>query len=118
VNALQRIAGVTRDPAAPLALPLDEAARRQLDRHLGDLHRALGACEGVEAAWLGKGRGTVVRLALALALLDWAANASATVPQPVAVTGEKAEVCLRALDVFPQSRAPCWAAPFRRTASS
>ena len=76
MNALQHIARVAGDPAHPLVLKLDEPALRHLDGHLGRLHHDLQRCEGVEAAWLGKGRGTVVRLALAFTLLGWAVNAA------------------------------------------
>ena len=42
----------------------------------------------------------MVRLALALALLDWAANPSATVPQPRAITGESLSAACRLWDYF------------------
>jgi hypothetical protein len=100
VNALQHIARVAGDPAAPLVLSLNEQALKSFDGHLARLHADLQRCDGVEAAWLGKGRGTVVRLALALALLDWAANPSATVPQPRAITGESLSAACRLWDYF------------------
>ena len=100
VSALQRIARAGGDPAQPLVLPLGEQALNAFDSHLGRLHGELQRCDGVEAAWLGKGRGTVVRLALALALLDWAANPSATVPQPRAITGESLSAACRLWDYF------------------
>jgi hypothetical protein len=82
VNALQRIARAAGDPGTPLALSPSEEALRVFDRHLRELHEALQGCRGVEAAWLGKGRGTVARLATALALLHWSANASSVAPPP------------------------------------
>jgi hypothetical protein len=88
VNALQHVARIAGDPARPLALPLDALALRHLDGHLARLHSALQRCDGAEAAWLGKGRGTVVRLAAALALLDWAVTASSVLPAPRAIRGE------------------------------
>jgi hypothetical protein len=100
VNALQRIARVAGDPAAPLVLQLNEPALKSFDGHLARLHQELQRCDGVEAAWLGKGRGTVVRLALALALLDWAANASSAAPPPGAITGETLSASCRLWDYF------------------
>ena len=100
VNALQHIARIAGDPARPLALPLDELALRHLDGHLSRLHGALQRCQGAEAAWLGKGRGMVVRLALALALLDWAVTGSSVLPQPRAIRGEIMAGACRLWDYF------------------
>jgi len=88
VAALERIAAVAGDPLAPLALSLDDSALQAFDRHLAQLHEALRASDGVQAAWLGKGRGMVARLASALALLRWAANASSVAPPPRQILGE------------------------------
>ena len=100
VNALQHIARVAGDPAHPLVLSLNEQALRHLDGHLARLHGDLQRCDGVEAAWLGKGRGTVVRMALALELLAWAVNASPPVPPPGAITGESLFAACRLWDYF------------------
>jgi hypothetical protein len=100
VNALQRIARVAGDPDRPLVLSLNEQALRAFDSHLARLHTDLQRCDGVEAAWLGKGRGTVVRLALALALLGWAANASSAAPPPGAITGDTLSAACRLWDYF------------------
>ena len=92
VNALQHIARVAGDPARPLVLTLNEQARQYLDSHLARLHRDLQSerqrGDGIEAAWLGKGRGMIVRLALALALLAWAVNASPAVTPPRTIIGD------------------------------
>jgi hypothetical protein len=102
VNALQRIAAVSGDGAAPLALLPSEQALKVFDRHLAKLHEALPRCAGVEAAWLGKGRGTVARLAAALALLGWSAAASTAAPPPRLIT-EDAMIAAEALwDYFRQ----------------
>ena len=42
--------------------------------------------EGLLAGWLGKGRGTVARLAAVLALLDWTANRPGNAPPPGVIT--------------------------------
>jgi hypothetical protein len=88
VTALERIARIAGDPAAPLALALDERAMQVFDRHLARVHEAVRATNGVEAAWLGKGRGMVARLASALALLHWSAHASSAAPPPRRILGD------------------------------
>jgi hypothetical protein len=82
VNALQRIANHVGDPARPLALVLDAEAQQALDRWLAELHGERARCDGFEMAWLGKGRGTVVRLAAILTLLAWTANSAPTAAPP------------------------------------
>ena len=71
VIMLHRLAGAVGTPDRPLALAFDEEALKRLDPFLTRLHEETSGSEGAEAAWLGKGRGTVVRLAAILALLDW-----------------------------------------------
>ena len=100
VNALDRIARTVTDPAAPLALTLDDGALRVLDDHIGRLNQELGRADGVEAAWLGKGRGMVARLAAALTLLDWGARASSMAVPPRAITGEAMGSACRLWDYF------------------
>jgi hypothetical protein len=68
---LQAIAHLAGTPDHPLALPFDPPALELLDGFLADLHRRTQAAEGLEAGWLGKGRGTVARLAALLTLLAW-----------------------------------------------
>ncbi len=67
---LQAIAGLGGG-ANPLHLSLDHEAFGLFDDYLRDLHDRLQGGEGVEAGWLGKGRGTIVRLAAILTLLGW-----------------------------------------------
>jgi hypothetical protein len=76
---LQRIAQAVGSPDRPCLLSLDTDALMALDRWLARLPEIVRAAEGFEAAWLGKGRGTVVRLSGLLALLDWS-RPSATAP--------------------------------------
>jgi hypothetical protein len=85
VNALQRIANHVGDPARPLALVLDADAQRALDSLLAEVHAERARCDGLEAAWLGKGRGTVVRLAAILTLLAGTANAATTAAPPKSI---------------------------------
>ena len=67
---LQAIAGLG-DGTSPLHLSLDHEALGVFDAFLRDLHDRLPEAEGLEAGWLGKGRGTIVRLAAILTLLGW-----------------------------------------------
>ena len=73
---LRRIAGAAGTPHEPLLLHCDEGALESLDDFLAGLHAEIAKAEGMEAGWLGKGGGTVVRLAAALALLAWSGAAS------------------------------------------
>ena len=80
LSRLRRIArkiGTVRDP---LVLLVDERGLSALDTFMADVHAGLREAEGLEEAWMGKGRGTVVRLAGILELLDWSATGSASPP--------------------------------------
>ena len=74
VNALQRITRAVGTPEKPLVLALEDQAVTVFDGCLERLHGETLRAEGFLAGWLGKGRGTVARLAAVLALLDWTAN--------------------------------------------
>jgi hypothetical protein len=75
VTMLHRIGGAVGTPDKPLALVFQEEAVKYLERFLTDLQEEIRGAEGAEAGWLGKGRGTVVRLAAIFALLDWSRHA-------------------------------------------
>ncbi|MFO1079421.1 MAG: DUF3987 domain-containing protein [Reyranellaceae bacterium] len=100
VNALQRIARCAGPPEAPLALELEERARPAFDDHLAGLHAAIGAADGIEAAWLGRGRSTVPRLAVALALLRWSATSPPGAPPPTIIDHETLLAACRLWDHF------------------
>ena len=100
VNALQRIARIAGDPAAPLALLLSEQALRAFDGHLAELHHEPPRAEGGEAAWLGKGASTIARLAAVLTLLGWAVNGSSVASPPAAITEETMCWACRLWDYF------------------
>ena len=68
---LRRIAHKARTPADPLELAIDQRGLQALDGFLARLHAEQCEADGVEAAWLGKGPGTVARLAGILELLAW-----------------------------------------------
>ncbi len=100
VNALQHIARIAGDPAHPLALPLAENALDMFDSHLARLHAELQGRDGVEAAWLGKGSGTVARLAAALTLLGWSVDATPAKPAPSRIIGDTLFAACRLWDWF------------------
>ncbi len=94
VIMLHRLAGAVGTPDQPLALAFDEEALKRLDPFLTRLHEETSGSEGPEAAWLGKGRGTVVRLAAILALLDWSRHA-APVKLPRTIRRDQVEAAVR-----------------------
>ena len=73
---LRRIAGAAGTPDEPLSLRFDDGALDSFDGFLGSLHAEIRDAGGLEAGWLGKGAGTVVRLAACLALLAWSGQAA------------------------------------------
>jgi Protein of unknown function (DUF3987) len=77
---LRRIAHKTRTPADPLELAVDERGLVALDGFLARVHAEQCEADGVEAAWLGKGPGTVARLAGILELLAWSELGPAGLP--------------------------------------
>jgi hypothetical protein len=86
VNALQRIARAVGTPEKPLVLAFEDRAVTAFDVSLERLHPETLKAEGFLAGWLGKGRGTVARLAAVLALLDWTANRPSNAPPPTVIT--------------------------------
>jgi len=106
VTMLHRIGGWVGTPERPLALVFHEEAVKSFERFLTGLQEEIGGTEGAEAGWLGKGRGTVVRLAAIFALLDGSRHA-ATAKPPGTVRREHVEAATRLWqDYFrPHSRA-------------
>ena len=88
VNALQRIARAVGIPEKPLVLAFEDKAVDIFDTCLERLHGETLQAEGLLAGWLGKGRGTVARLAAVLALLDWTANRPNNAPPPTVITAQ------------------------------
>src|SRR5262245_50859723 len=68
---LRRIHRVAGTADKPLVLAFDAAAIKAFDAFLASLHVALRSADGLEADWMGKGGGTVARLAGVLELLAW-----------------------------------------------
>ena len=82
---LQSIATVANNADQPLTLSFDERALFLFDGFLKVLHKQAAEAEGnaLEAGWLGKGRGTVARLAGVLTLLRWSENAAQEAPRSI-----------------------------------
>ncbi|HEY4165968.1 MAG TPA: DUF3987 domain-containing protein [Reyranella sp.] len=70
---LQRLVDLPGTICEPAALGLEEAAAERLQDLLPRLRAFMRDSEGVEAAWIGKAAGNIVRLAGLLCLMDWAA---------------------------------------------
>jgi hypothetical protein len=70
---LQRLIDLPGTIAEPAALTLQEAAAERLQELLPRLRVLMRDADGVEAAWIGKAAGNIVRLAGLLSLMDWAA---------------------------------------------
>jgi hypothetical protein len=94
LDLLRSIGRIARSPADPLVLALDAAAAKAFDAFLAGLHGLLPRAEGLEADWLGKGSGTVARLAGVLALLGWAGSGVGGAPGKIGLESMAAAVRL------------------------
>lgn len=72
LERLRRLSALARTPDDPCELRFDERGVKALDVLLVDLHAARRSAEGLEAAWLGKSRAFIVRLAGVVELLGFA----------------------------------------------
>ena len=82
-TAIERIWQAAGTPAKPLVLAIDPRAFDPIYRRLVDLARRE---EGFIAGFVGKGRGTIARLAALLTLLEWSASADPTPPATVSAS--------------------------------
>src|SRR6266851_8428090 len=80
LRMLRRIGRLARTPDDPLVLSFDRHGVEAFDGFLAGLHADRRRTEGLEAAWLGKGRSTVARLAGALELLAWSGSDAPGLP--------------------------------------
>jgi hypothetical protein len=83
VTMLHRLAGAVGTPEKPLVLAFEEEALKAFDRFQGRLYDEVRRAEGLQAGWLGRGRGTIPRLAAALALLAWSDRPGARLPRVI-----------------------------------
>jgi hypothetical protein len=79
---VQRLVDLPGSFKQPIVLQLDEAAADRLEARLPELRRFMREADGLEAAWIGKAGGTIVRLAGLLTLMDWAADKQGNAPPP------------------------------------
>jgi hypothetical protein len=94
VTMLHRIGVVVGTPDRPLTLVFDGEAVKRVEHFLTWLPEEISGTEGAEAGWLGKGRGTVVRLAAIFALLDWSRHASTTGKPPGTVRADHVQAAI------------------------
>lgn len=83
LTLLRRLLQAIDTSTEPHLLAVDRSGTAAFDAFLARLDREIRQAEGLEAAWLGKGRGTVACLAGTLALLRWSAGNSAEPPQRI-----------------------------------
>ena len=90
LDRLRRLSILARTPDDPCELRVDERGVKALDGVLIDLHAARRSAEGLEAAWLGKGKGKtfIVRLAGMLELLGFTGGPRS---RPGAIGAEQVE---------------------------
>ena len=78
--------GVTREtPDEPAVLAFEAKALQAFDEFCECLESTLDRAEGLEESWLGKGKGTVARLAGVLALMAWSETDHPRRPWPIDV---------------------------------
>jgi hypothetical protein len=76
LRLMQRLVDLPGTISAPAVLRLQEAAVDRLQALLPHVRAFMRDADGVEAAWIGKAAGTIVRLAGLLSLMEWAAGAA------------------------------------------
>ena len=109
---LRRIMRKARTPDDPLVLTIDEHGVKEFDRFLAGLQAEIRGADGLETGWLGKGAGTVARLAGALELLAWSGLAAPGPPGQIGRDRVAAAACLWRDYFRPHARAVFeWAAP-------
>lgn len=86
LSMLRRLQHPPGTATYPLILPFDDSGVEALDGFLRSMHSHRSEIEGLEAAWAGKGGGTVARLAGVLELLDWSAT---QLPNPTAIGADQ-----------------------------
>jgi hypothetical protein len=76
LRLMQRLIDLPGTVCAPAVLRLQEVAVDRLQALLPHVRAFMRDADGVEAAWIGKAAGTIVRLAGLLSLMDWAGSDS------------------------------------------
>jgi len=94
VRMLALIEEQARQSAGSLVLSFEASGLDRFETFLEGLHRETRDAESLEAAWLGKGPGTVARLAAALELLGWSGGPATQPPGPIGRDAVEAAVVL------------------------
>jgi hypothetical protein len=105
LKMLRRISRLARTPDDPLVLSFDRHGVEAFDGFLAGLHADRCKTEGLEAAWLGKGRSTVARLAGALELLAWSGSDASGLPGHIGCEQVEAAAALWTSYLRPHARA-------------
>ncbi len=80
---LRRVSRAARTMEKPLVLAFDQDAVKAFDGFLTKLDVARRTAEGLEADWMGKGSGTVARLAGVFKLLAWSGSNAGGTPSGI-----------------------------------
>jgi hypothetical protein len=102
---LRRLGQAIDTSTRPHALVLDRDGAAAFDAFRARLDRDIRQAEGLEAAWLGKGRGAVACLAGTLALLRWSAGNAVEPPRRVGLESMESAVSLWSDYYRPHGRA-------------
>jgi len=105
LSRLRRIAGAAGTSEQPRVLQLSADALVELNTFLSELHAETLSHEGLEAGFMGKGRGTVVRLAAVLALLRWSEKDSVEAPTTIDIDAVRDATGLWADYMHPHAQA-------------
>jgi hypothetical protein len=100
--AIERIWQAMGTPAKPFVLAIDPRTFDPVDERLVNLARRE---EGFVAGFVGKGRGTIARLAALLTLLEWSASADPTPPTTVSTSALAGATSLWEEFFLPHARA-------------
>ena len=103
--ALRRLLQGIDTSSKPHVLVVDRSAAAAFDVFLARLDREIRQAEGLEAAWLGKGRGAVACLAGTFALLRWSAGNSTEPPRRIGLEPMEHAVSLWSDYYRPHARA-------------
>lgn len=103
--ALGRLLSMAGTTEVPRLLTLDDKALPPLDSFLARLHGELAESGGLDHAWQGKGRGTVVRLIGCLALLDASVDPSGLAPDVIGRSAVERAIALWRDYLRPHARA-------------
>jgi uncharacterized protein DUF3987 len=105
LTLLRRLLQAIDTSSKPHVLVVDRSGAAPFDAFLARLDREIRQAEGLEAAWLGKGRGAVACLAGTLALLRWSAGNSAELPCRIGLEAVEHAVSLWSDYYRPHARA-------------